>query len=88
MRGGRVVLSIALLIAALFVNMNAELVDSWADRPVAVQQDQDYELMTIQSTEEWLVLQVEFPDNPYSTSKATGLLEGDGSAEQYIEQMT
>ena len=88
MRGGRVVLSIALLIAALFVNMNAELVDSWADRPVAVQQDQDYELMTIQSTEEWLVLQVEFPDNPYSTSKAAGLLEGDGSAEQYIEQMT
>ena len=47
MRGGRVVLSIDLLIAALLVNMNAELADSGADRRVAEKQDQDYELMPI-----------------------------------------
>ena len=77
-----------LLVSALFVHMNGELVDDWASKQAPREQTEPLSLLGIQANEEWLVLQVEFPNSPYSESRARSLLMGAGSAEEYIEEMT
>ena len=77
-----------LLVSALFVHMNGDLVDDWASKQVPREQTEPLSLLGIQANEEWLVLQVEFPNSAYSESRARSLLMGVGSAEEYIEEMT
>lgn len=88
MRALRAAIATLLLVSALFVHMNGELVDEWAERQAPRNEPDQLQLLGIQAAEEWLVLQVEFPGGGYSESKARNLLEGRNSAEEYIEQLT
>ena len=76
-----------LLLSALFVNLNSELVDNWAENR-SESEDSKLTLLGVQNEENWLVLQVEFPDNSFPESIVIDSLIGDNSAEEYIEQMT
>ena len=87
MRVHRAVIATMLLVSALFVHMNGELVDDWASKQAPREQTEPLSLLGIQANEEWLVLQDEFPNSPYSESRARSLLMGVGSAEEYIEEM-
>ena len=76
-----------LLLSALFVNLNSEMVDNWAENR-SESEDSKLTLLGVQNEENWLVLQVEFPDNSFPQSIAADSLIGDNSAEDYIQQMT
>ncbi len=88
MRALRAVIATLLLVSALFVHMNGELVDDWASKQAPRDEPEPMTLLGIQSEEEWLVLQVEFPGSGYSESKARNLLIGEDSAEEYISQLS
>lgn len=88
MRALRAVVATLLLVGALFVHMNGELVDDWTSKQAPRDEPEPMALLGIQAEEEWLVLQVEFPGTDYSESKARNLLIGDNSAEDYITQLT
>ena len=70
-----------LLLSALFVNLNSELVDNWAENS-SESEDSKITLLGVQNEENWLVLQVEFPDNSFPKSIVTDSLIGDNSAEE------
>ncbi len=88
MRALRAVIATLLLVSALFVHMNGELVDDWASKQAPRDEPEPMALLGIQSEEEWLVLQVEFPGSDYSENKARNLLVGEDSAEDYITQLS
>ena len=88
MRALRAVLAALLLLGALSVYFNSDKVDDWASNQAIGGDDEGLSLLGIQTEEKWLVLQVEFPNSPFSSSMASNLLIGDGSAEEYIDQMT
>ena len=88
MRALRAVLAALLLLGALSVYFNSDKVDDWASNQAIGGDYEGLSLLGIQTEEKWLVLQVEFPNSPFSSSMASNLLIGDGSAEEYIDQMT
>ena len=88
MRALRAVLTALLLLGALYVHFNSEIVDEWASNQGSNEEDNELSLLGVQTEERWLVLQVEFPNNQYPTSTASEILIGEGSAEEYVEQMT
>ena len=88
MRALRAVLAALLLLGALSVHFNSDIVDEWADGQRSNEDDNGLSLLGVQSEERWLVLQVKFPNNQYPTSTASEILIGQGSAEEYVEQMT
>ncbi|MEC9351292.1 MAG: immune inhibitor A domain-containing protein [Candidatus Thermoplasmatota archaeon] len=88
MRALRAVLAALLLLGALSVHFNSDKVDDWASNQAIGEDDEGLSLLGIQAEEKWLVLQVEFPNSPFSSSMASNLLIGEGSAEEYIDQMT
>lgn len=88
MRVLRVVVATLLLVSALFVHMNGELVDEWATKQAVREESEPLALLGIQSSEEWLVLQVEFPGSNFNENKARNLLSGEDSAQDYITQLS
>ena len=88
MKGLRAGLVALLILGAIYVHFNSEMVDNWASNQVTNDDESGLPLLGIQADERWLVLQVEFPNNQFSTSTASQILIGDGSAEEYIDQMT
>ena len=87
MNAARVALATTLLLVGLWANINPEVIDGWVDDGVAAQSD-DVDLVSLQAEEEWLVLRVQFPGQPFSQSKADTMLGGDASAASYIKQMS
>ncbi len=88
MRTLRAVLAALLLLGALYVHLNSETVDEWASNQGSSEDDDGLSLIGVQAEERWLVLQVEFPNSQFSTTSASDILIGEGSAEEYIQQMT
>ena len=88
MRVLRAVLVVLLLLGALYVHFNSEIVDEWASGQGSNEDENGLSLLGVQNEERWLVLQVKFPNNQYPTSTASEILIGQGSAEEYVEQMT
>ena len=88
MKGLRVGLVTLLLLGALFVHFNSEFVDEWASNRVNDDVDSGLQLLGVQQEERWLVLQVEFPNNQFPNSVASDILTGEGSAIEYVQQMT
>lgn len=88
MRVLRVVVATLLLVSALFVHMNGELVDEWATKQAVREESEPLALLGIQPSEEWLVLQVEFPGSNFNENKARNLLFGEDSAQDYITQLS
>lgn len=88
MRVLRVVVATLLLVSALFVHMNGELVDEWATKQAVREESEPLALLGIQPSEEWLVLQVEFPGSNFNENKARNLLSGEDSAQDYITQLS
>ncbi|MDP6921154.1 MAG: M6 family metalloprotease domain-containing protein [Candidatus Thalassarchaeum sp.] len=87
MNAARVVLAATLLLVGLWANLNPEVIDGWVDDGVPAQSD-DIQLVGLQAEEQWLVLRVQFPDQPFSQSKADSMLGGDDSAASYVDQMS
>ena len=87
MNAARAVLAATLLLVGLWANLNPEVIDGWVDDGVTAQSD-DADLVSLHAEEEWLVLRVQFPGQPFSQSKADTMLGGDASAASYIDQMT
>jgi len=83
----RAVLVTAFVALALMINLNQsavnEFIEQHKDSPQA-----DSELLPIQDEENWLVIKVSFPDEPFPGEMLTRFFEGDHSAETYIDQMT
>ena len=88
MRAIRAVLAALLLLGALYVHFNSEIVDEWASGQGSNDDDNGLSLLGVQTEEKWLVLQVEFPNSQYPPTAASKILIGQGSAEEYVEQMT
>ena len=88
MRVLRAVLVVLLLLGALYVHFNSEMVDEWASGQGSNEDENGLSLLGVQNEERWLVLQVKFPNNQYPTSTASEILIGEDSAEEYVEQMT
>ena len=82
MKGLRAGLVALLILGAIYVHFNSEMVDNWASNQVTNDDESGLPLLGIQADERWLVLQVEFPNNQFSTSTASQILIGDGSAEE------
>ena len=81
----RVVLAILILMGGIFVNLNPDLVDSHYDFE---ESDESSDLVGLQMDERWLVLRVSFPNSPHSESITSSLLQGNGSAEEYVQQLS
>jgi len=81
----RVVLAILILMGGIFVNMNPDLVDSHYDFE---ESDESSDLVGLQIDERWLVLRVSFPNLQHSESITSSLLQGNGSAEEYVQQLS
>lgn len=81
----RVVLAILILMGGIFVNMNPDLVDSHYDFE---ESDESSDLVGLQIDERWLVLRVSFPNLHHSESITSSLLQGNGSAEEYVQQLS
>ena len=81
----RVVLAILILMGGIFVNMNPDLVDSHYDFE---ESDESTDLVGLQIDERWLVLRVSFPNLQHSESITSSLLQGNGSAEEYVQQLS
>ena len=84
MKGLRAGLMALLLLGAIYVHFNSDMVDNWASNRVSNDDDSGLPLLGVQIDEQWLVLQVEFPNNQFSTTTASDILIGDGSAEEYL----
>ena len=69
----------------IFVNMNPDLVDSHYDFE---ESDETSDLVGLQIDERWLVLRVSFPNLQHSESITSSLLQGNGSAEEYVQQLS
>ena len=69
----------------IFVNMNPDLVDSHYDFE---ESDESSDLVGLQIDERWLVLRVSFPNLHHSESITSSLLQGNGSAEEYVQQLS
>jgi len=69
----------------IFVNLNPDLVDSHYDFEESAESS---DLVGLQIDERWLVLKVSFPNSPYSESITSSLLQGNGSAEEYVQQLS
>ena len=69
----------------IFVNLNPDLVDSHYDFE---ESDESSDLVGLQIDERWLVLRVSFPNSPHSVSITSSLLQGNGSAEEYVQQLS
>ncbi|MBP12955.1 MAG: hypothetical protein CMA71_05410 [Euryarchaeota archaeon] len=81
----RVAIAVLILMGGIFVNLNPDLVDSRYDFE---QSDKTTDLLGLQIDERWLVLRVAFPDSPHSETLTSSLLTGQGSAEQYVQQLS
>ena len=81
----RVVLAVLILMGGIFVNLNPDLVDSHYDFE---ESDESSDLVGLQIDERWLVLRVSFPNSPHSESITSSLLQGNGSAEEYVQQLS
>ena len=81
MRAIRAVLAALLLLGALYVHFNSEIVDEWASGQGSNDDDNGLSLLGVQTEEKWLVLQVEFPNSQYPPTAASKILIGQGSAE-------
>tara|TARA_B100000965_G_scaffold50592_1_gene37418 strand:+ start:57619 stop:59571 length:1953 start_codon:yes stop_codon:yes gene_type:complete len=81
----RVVLAVVILMGGIFVNLNPDLVDSHYDFEESAESS---DLVGLQIDERWLVLKVSFPNSPYSESITSSLLQGNGSAEEYVQQLS
>ena len=69
----------------IFVNLNPDLVDSHYDFE---ESDESSDLVGLQIDERWLVLRVSFPNSYHSELITSSLLEGNGSAEEYVQQLS
>ena len=69
----------------IFVNLNPDLVDSHYEFE---ESDESSDLVGLQMDERWLVLRVSFPNLPHSESISSSLLQGNGSAEEYVQQLS
>ena len=81
----RVVIAVLILMGGVFVNLNPDLVDSHYDFE---ESDESSDLVGLQIDERWLVLRVSFPNSPHSESITSSLLQGNGSAEEYVQQLS
>ncbi len=81
----RVALAVLILMGGIWVNLNPDLVDSRYDFE---ESDDTSDLLGLQAEEKWLILRVAFPEMPHSETMSSSLLAGDGSAEQYIRQLS
>lgn len=81
----RVVLAVLILMGGIFVNMNPDLVNTNYNFE---ESEESSDLVGLQIDERWLVLRVSFPDQPHSDSITSSLLEGNGSAEEYVQQLS
>lgn len=81
----RVTIAVLILMGGIFVNLNPDLVDSRYDFE---ESDETSNLLGLQIDERWLVLRVAFPDSPHSEALTSSLLKGQGSAEQYVQQLS
>ena len=64
MKGLRAGLVALLLLGAIYVHFNSDMVDDWASNRVSNDDDNRLPLLGVQVNEQWLVLQVEFVMNP------------------------
>ena len=67
MNAARAILAATLLLVGLWANLNPEVIDGWVDDGVTAQSD-DADLVSLHAEEEWLVLRVQFPCQPFSQS--------------------
>ena len=88
MNAARAALAAVILLMGIWANHNPDIIDGWVDGGIASQSDEPAALVGLQTEEEWLVLRVQFPGNPFSQTKADSMLGGDGSATSYINQMS
>jgi hypothetical protein len=88
MNATRAVIAAAILLMGIWANLNSDVIDEWVDDGITPQNDDTVSLVGLQVEEEWLVLRVQFPGNPFSQDKADSMLGGDGSAASYIDQMS
>jgi M6 family metalloprotease-like protein len=88
MNATRAVIAAVILLMGIWTNLNSDVIDGWVDDGIISQSDDSVSLVGLQAEEEWLVLRVQFPGNPFSQDKADSMLGGDGSAASYIDQMS
>ncbi len=81
----KVVVAVLILMGGIFVNLNPDLVDSHYDFE---ESDESSDLIGLQIDERWLVLRVSFLNSPHSESITTSLLQGNNSAEEYVQQLS
>ena len=76
MNATRAALAAAILLMGIWTNLNPDVIDGWVDGGIASQSDESAALVGLQTEEEWLVLRVQFPGNPFSQTKADSMLGG------------
>ena len=88
MNAARAAIVAAVLMMGVWANLNPDVIDDWIEAEIAEPTDESFDLVELQSDEQWLVLMVQFPDRAFSQNKAESILLGEGSATSYIEQMS
>ncbi len=81
----RAVLASVILTGGIFINLNPHIVDSHYGFE---ESDDSSDLVGLQIDERWLVLRVSFPNSPHSETITSSLLQGNGSAEEYVLQLS
>ena len=85
MKSLKAVMATLILMGGIWINLNPDLVDKTYDFDDS---EESTNLIGLQDEENWLVLRVSFPSMPHSLSKTDSLLLGEGSAQEYIYQLS
>ena len=84
----RITAVIILLLGSFFVATNPSKVNDVIESSIETQSQNEYNIVGLNSDEEWPVLRVSFPGKPFPNSLLADIFDGDLSVQQYFSDIS
>ena len=89
MNKARATAALMVVFFGLIANLYSDVIDDWLSNSIQTQNSSDEEILVgIQENENWLIIPVSFQGDNFDLDKAQSILESEGPASSYIEQIS
>ncbi len=89
MNKARATAALMVVFFGLIANLYSDVIDDWLSNTIQTQNSSNEEILVgIQENENWLIIPVSFQGDNFDLDKAQSILESEGPASSYIEQIS
>ncbi len=89
MNKARATTALMVVFFGLIANLYSDVIDDWLSNTIQTQNSSNEEILVgIQENENWLIIPVSFQGDNFDLDKAQSILESEGPASSYIEQIS